>query len=1025
MASGLDDSALARASALGAGRPLIRHCIAAGLGDEAADAVRQLLPAAEFRLTFYRTIEEAAAAAAADHADILLFACATANHDAIEALRRELPDVTLVGIVATHRTVDEEVQCAELVDAWLHLPIVALEQVRGLVRLAAGRRDLLRENSLIRGEIERLSTTAQHEIDDKMREVMFAKERLVCLFQCVPAVMAAVNIDHKLSQAAAALTSPQFFRSARLYVDDPQRQVVIGAAGPDLAIAATLERYHQLRNALDEQQSTTVVEDGCPPVLVAPVRDHEGKVVGLAELSDGDEVRIPHAETLALVELFLTLTSQSIEQFRLERELEESEASYRSLIDNVGDVIFRTERDGKLNFVSRQVIGMLGQHWRQVLGTNFFDHVKEADRADVLKVLPYLLEGHSHTRDIVFVRHDGREVVAFVSFTPVTEQGTITGVMAVARDVTEKRRLERQVEESEYRYRRLLENANDAILLIDPESYRIVDANPQALALVGYIREELMRMTVFDIRPPSRQDEVRDRIQGVMVSGQGRFEDVPILRKDGEYVYVDTSASALELSGQRFYQAILRDVTAQKAMNEALNKRVVELQILAEVSDALQSSVDLQSVMGIVLAGVTAGTGLGFNRAFILSFDQEHALLRGEAGVGPTSAEDAWRIWSELNQKALTLSEMFAQRASGAAYDFDAQARYARMLTVDVHDDENPFARSIQTRDTVLVANPRELISLPDGFLATYHAGEFAIVPLCTRDEVLGVLLVDNLFSGRKIEEDDLHRLKLFANSAASAFERGRLLVSLEKRLHELTLANQHLKESRDRLIKTERLSAIGEVAASVAHEIRNPLAAIGGFARSVLSSLSDQDRNKQKVRIIVEETERLDDILRSILEFSRPSVPKFAQVDLNGLVMQTVHFMDAEIDNQLVQIQYQLDPTLPPAWADASQIRQVLLNILRNAVQEMPGGGELRLHSEFVGMAVRLAVSDSGPGIPADRLEKIFDAFFTTKPTGSGLGLSICAQIVRNHNGRLEAISVPGKGATFVMTLPAAGAGA
>ncbi|MBI5059316.1 PAS domain S-box protein [candidate division KSB1 bacterium] len=1010
-------------------KPLVRLCVTGGVSGEAADSIRQLLPAAEFRLQILGSLAEAVAAAEQQHADLLLFSCGTATHEAIEAARRELPTVTLVGVAASHRTASEEVACAELVDAWLHLPIVSIDQARGLIRLTIERRDLLLENSLIRSEIERLSTSSQHLVDDKTREVLFAKERLTCLFQCVPAVMAAVTIEHKLAQAAAALCGPNFFRSARLYLDDVQKGMVTGEGGVPLVTLASIERYRDLRVLLGDQPSTTIAADtasgsGGQPVLIAPVRDHEGHLVGLAELGDGDEVSIPHPETLALIELFLTLTSQSIEQFRLERELEESEASYRSLIDNVGDVIFRTERDGKINFVSRQVIGMLGQHWRQVLGTNFFDHVRESDRSDVQVVLPYLLEGHSHVRDIGFLRQDGREMVAFVSLTPVTEHGAITGIMAVARDVTEKRRLERQIEDSEHRYRALLENANDAIVLIDPVSHRIVDANPQMLQLVGYSREELMRMTAFDIRPPSRQAEVQARIESVMSSGQGRFEDVPILRNDGEYVYVDTSASALELEGQRFYQAILRDVTAQRAMNDALNKRVIELQVLTEVSDALQSSVDLRSVMGIVLAGVTAGSGLGFNRAYILSFDESHAMLHGEAGVGPASAEDAWRIWSELNQKAMTLSEMFAQRVSGAAYDFEAQSQYARALRVDVSDEANPFSCAMRERDAVLVTRASDLADLPGEFLTQYQASEFAIVPLCTRDEVLGVLLVDNLFSLRPIEEEDLHRLKLFANSAASAFERGRLLVSLEKRLHELTLANQHLKESRDRLIKTERLSAIGEVAASVAHEIRNPLAAIGGFARSVYSSLGERDRNKQKVGIIIEETARLDEILRSILEFSRPSVPKFAEIDLNGLVLQTVHFMDAEIDDQLIQIHYELDPALPPAWADASQIRQVLLNIMRNSVQEMPGGGELRIRSEFVGTMLKLAVSDSGPGIPPERLEKIFDAFFTTKPSGSGLGLSICSQIVRNHNGRLEAFSNPGEGATFIMTLPAAGTG-
>jgi PAS domain S-box-containing protein len=757
------------------------------------------------------------------------------------------------------------------------------------------------------------------------------------------------------------------------------------------------------------------------PTLVLPIRDHEGTLSGVAELSDGDEVELPHPETLALIELFLTLTAQSVEQFRLERELEESEASYRSLIDNVGDVIFRIERDGKLNFVSRQVSTLLGEHWRQVLGRSFFELLNAQHNAELVAVFPYLLEGHFHTRDLIFVRPDGVEVIAYVSLNPITEHGAITGVMAVARDVTEKRRLEKQIEESEQRYRALTENAYDAIILIDPESYRIVEANPQALKLVGYEHDEFIGKSVFEIRHPEQAHQVVERITEVMASGSGRFEDVPIVRQDGTAVFVDTAASVFEIQGRKFYQAILRDMSMQREMTAALNQRVLELQILVEVSDALQSSVDLPSVMGIVLAGVTAGSGLGFNRAFILSYDKERDMLHGEAGVGPRSAEDAGRIWAEVEAKGLTLAEMMQQRLRRLPQEIEDEAHYARALQVSLDNPLNPFFRAIRDRDAVFVDLDQHEFEVTSQFIEAYGARIFAVVPLVTRDDVLGVLLVDNRFSGAPIDQDDVTRLKLFANSAASAMDRGKLLVSLERRLHEITLANQHLKESRDRLLRTERLTAIGEVAASVAHEIRNPLAAIGGFARSVFGSLDDDDRNKSKMGIIVEETERLDTILNAILEFSRPTAPRFAAVDVNGLILQTVHFMDAEIDDTLIKVECALDDQMPAAWADAGQIRQVFLNVLRNAVQEMPGGGELRISSKHAGATVLITISDSGPGIPPDKLERIFDAFFTTKPTGSGLGLSICSQIVRNHNGRLEARSEQGAGAAFHITLPIA----
>ncbi|MFZ5434562.1 MAG: PAS domain-containing sensor histidine kinase, partial [Calditrichota bacterium] len=669
-------------------------------------------------------------------------------------------------------------------------------------------------------------------------------------------------------------------------------------------------------------------------------------------------------------------------------------------------------------FVSRRVRELMGWHYRDFLGHNFLQYVSPRHVDRVRYALQEVLGGRSVRLDCNFVRNDGTEITVFISANPTIDGDVVTGGLGIARDVTEKRRLEDQIRESEQRYRALTQNAYDAIMLVDPESCALVDVNPQAEKLTGYSRAELLNMSVIDLRKPGKADEVRARIEMVMCAGVGRFEDTPLVRKDGDDVYVDTAASVYELEGKRYYQAIMRDVSFQKQMNEALQQRVLELQILSEVSDALQSAVDLQSVMGIVLTGVTAGKGLGFNRAFIFSYDKINNEVRGEAGIGPRSAEEAGRIWGELAGKGL--SEIVEERLHTFPTGIDSSFEFARQFYIPLEDEENVFARAIRNRETLKIDRSTEDPHLPDAFLQLYNADEFAIVPLVTRDDVMGVLLVDNMFTHFRIEEQDLHRLKLFANSAASAIERSRLLVSLERRLHELTLTNQDLKASRDRLIQTERLSAIGEVAANVAHEIRNPLTAIGGFARSVFASLPEDDKNRSKIEVILEETDRLEHMLSSLLEFTRPAVPRFTDLDTNAFLMQTIHFMGAEIDSNLIHIAYELDQDIPRVWADGQQLRQVLLNIIRNALQEMRQGGVITLSTWMKGEEVQIAVRDTGPGISPENLEKIFEAFFTTKPAGSGLGLAVCAQIIRNHNGRIEVKSKLGEGAQFVISLPA-----
>jgi signal transduction histidine kinase len=290
---------------------------------------------------------------------------------------------------------------------------------------------------------------------------------------------------------------------------------------------------------------------------------------------------------------------------------------------------------------------------------------------------------------------------------------------------------------------------------------------------------------------------------------------------------------------------------------------------------------------------------------------------------------------------------------------------------------------------------------------------------MISRDTVLGVLLVDNFITKRPISDDDLGRLRVFANTAALSFERSRLRASLEVKLQELTAANRELKESRDKLVRTERLSAVGEVAASVAHEIRNPLTAIGGFARSVLNSLTPDDRNRTRLQIIVDEVRRLENILTEILQFTRPTMPRFEATDLNGIILQTFGMMSQEIDEESITVHKRLDPNLPAVWADSDQVRQVLLNLFRNAIHAMPDGGELWVETNVQGDQIELKVEDSGIGIPKANREKLFDAFFSTKSSGSGLGLTVSLQIARNHGGTIVVDSEEGKGSTFTVHFP------
>jgi two-component system, NtrC family, sensor histidine kinase HydH len=220
-------------------------------------------------------------------------------------------------------------------------------------------------------------------------------------------------------------------------------------------------------------------------------------------------------------------------------------------------------------------------------------------------------------------------------------------------------------------------------------------------------------------------------------------------------------------------------------------------------------------------------------------------------------------------------------------------------------------------------------------------------------------------------------------------------------------------------LLQAERLAAMGRMAALLAHQIRTPLASIGGFARRLVRSTPPDDPRREELQIIVTEVARLERLIEEVLGFTRISRTCFQPLDLNTEISSLLLTLEEEIHQRGIAPELRLDTGLPPATADASQIRQALTNLIVNAMEAMPEGGQLTVTTCHDGEYVEIGVSDNGVGIrPQDR-ERLFAPFFTTKVSGTGLGLYVVSQVVENHRGSIGIESESGGGSTFRVRLP------
>jgi PAS domain S-box-containing protein len=564
---------------------------------------------------------------------------------------------------------------------------------------------------------------------------------------------------------------------------------------------------------------------------------------------------------------------------------------------------------------------------------------------------------------------------------------------------------------------RFVESASDAIVLTDTND-RIVLWNRGAEELLGRTADEMLGRPLSTLIPAAllEDGEPQRMSQRVALCGGLRGWETVRLHKDGRRIPVCVSGGPIVAGGDVIgWSRIMRDMSRHTSLRDQLEGRVWELSVLREISDALASTMKLQEVLRMILVAVTAREGLGFNRAFFLL--TEEGVLRGTAAVGPSSAEEADRIWPHVQGERLSLLEWVKAEDRIEA---DLAAReIVRGIRVHPDDTANPLSMAAREKTPRILSRRDSPSAEEAALLDLLGTTEVGIVPMVRSERTLGILMADNVITGEPIGRESLRSLKTLATQASLAVENARLYESLERRAQQLEEALTELHQSEEKLVRAEKLAAVGEVTAKIAHDVRNPLVAVGGFARSILKSDVDIERARRYARIIADEVATLERVLNDLLGFASTRVPRREWLSVNELVERTVLIMGNEIEHNDIDVRLQLQRELNPVCADPTQLSQVMFNLLRNALEAMPHGGTLTVATSRAGQQLRIDVSDTGTGISDENKGRVFVPFFTTKANGTGLGLSVVHQIVRNHGGSVDVESTLGRGTTVSIMLP------
>lgn len=440
------------------------------------------------------------------------------------------------------------------------------------------------------------------------------------------------------------------------------------------------------------------------------------------------------------------------------------------------------------------------------------------------------------------------------------------------------------------------------------------------------------------------------------------------------------------------------------------SRQLREFRQLYRISRALHSTRNLDELTHLMLSAAIMPEGAGFERAVLFTVNEKSGVLQGMLGVARDDAAgleaEARSVIFEMPHLDQNVIEM--QRTTPLN-------RKVIKQRLPLMAEDNPLARAYLSRQVVLIPTPDIQTGAFLELAREFELGPYACAPLTGRNRTVGVIMVDNPASREPITPACLWFLELFASQAGAAFENARLIRHLEQ-------THEDLREVQERLIHGEKLAVLGEMAAQVAHELRNPLVSIGGFAQRLERQDLGDSRSNEYASIIAREVRRMEEMLGNILAFSKKQLVCMEECCVPDLLQEVLALEEDHLQRSGIVLEQQIFDPIPVIIGDCRQLRQVLLNLLTNARQAMPHGGRILIRLTRCVLrgspGIKIEIEDTGGGIPSEVIRNIFNPFFSTTLKGTGLGLSISHRIVEHHYGDLQVVNAE-HGARFIVRLP------
>jgi len=487
--------------------------------------------------------------------------------------------------------------------------------------------------------------------------------------------------------------------------------------------------------------------------------------------------------------------------------------------------------------------------------------------------------------------------------------------------------------------------------------------------------------------------------------GTFTFFGTPGLLASEETEFAETLARLLS-------SALAEAISSERISSFALenDKKLKELSLLYRMSNTMLSTIKLNKLIHLTLTALTSGPTPFFDRAMLFLTNERSGVLQGMLGVTSENSPP-------LSTPKGSGNDLLSSRWDISAEDMAAQreSEFSRQVLgkrLELNATLNIASQAVLEKRLIYVPGEVEI----SDELHPGHGTAFAASPLIAHGQAVGAVMVDNALTRKAITQEDLRFLQLFTNQAGMAIENSILYNKVED-------ANRQLCEAQESLLQKERLAAIGEMAAGIAHELKGPLVSIGGFASRLTRKLPHDSNEWAHADLIVREVLRLEAILSEILLFSKKASICYTRCNLTEIVKDSLAVVSPPLEEKQIKVTTRFSRQKLMLQGDGQQLKQVFINIILNALDAMGSGGRLGVQVQPDQLddkeAICVRISDTGGGIPIEVLSRIFTPFYTTKESGTGLGLPIANRIITNHGGKIQIVNKPGHGVEFKVILP------